>query len=206
MDLRALILGALLYVLFPLWLVAGVADYMLHRRTDIERSSGLKESALHVVQALQVGIALVTCLFLEINALVLAISLICVLAHTFTALWDGLYTDKRRFISPVEQHVHSHLEYLPLVAMLLVVILYWGQFCALFGVGPEPAHFRLMLKEPPVPTKYLVVVLGPIIFLQGGLLMEEFLRCLRASPVARTARDLALNEAARPGILRKSRR
>ena len=206
MDLRALILGALLYVLFPLWLVAGIADYALHRRSAIERTSGLKESALHVLQALQVGLPLAMCLFFEINALVLVISLICVLAHTLTALWDGLYTDKRRFISPVEQHVHSHLEYIPLVAMLLVAILHWGQFRALFGAGGEPAHFRLTLKEHPVPTEYLLVVLGPIILVQGVLLMEEFLRCLRASPDTRTAPDLAPNDSARSRMLRKSSR
>jgi len=176
----ALILGALLYVLFPLWLLAGVADYLLHRKTDIEHTSGLQESALHVLQALQVGIPLVACLLFEIDSLVLMISLIGVLAHALTALWDGLYTDKRRFISPVEQHVHSHLEYLPLVAMLLIVVLYWGQFCALFGVGSEPANFALTLKAHPLPVGYLITVLGPIVFLQGGLLVNEFLRCLRA--------------------------
>ncbi len=186
MDLRALILGALLYVLFPLWLFAGVADYVLHRRTDIERTSGLKESALHILQALQIGIPLVACLFFEINALILAISLICVLAHSLTALWDGLYSDKRRFISPLEQHIHSHLEYIPLVAMLLVVMLNWGQFSALIGVGTESAQFRLTLKEYPVPMQYLVVVLGAIVFVQGALLTEEFLRCLRASSDSRT--------------------
>jgi hypothetical protein len=36
-----------MYVLLPAWFVPGMADYVMHRRTRIERASGLGESATH---------------------------------------------------------------------------------------------------------------------------------------------------------------
>ena len=39
----------LMYVLLPAWFVPGVADYVMHRRTRIERASGLGESGTHAL-------------------------------------------------------------------------------------------------------------------------------------------------------------
>ena len=39
-----------MYVVLPLWLAAGFADYICHRASHIERTSGWKESMLHLVQ------------------------------------------------------------------------------------------------------------------------------------------------------------
>jgi hypothetical protein len=117
-DVRELIPGALLYFLFPLWILAGIADYLCHRRTLIEHTSGRTESVLHVVQAVEIGIPLLAGLFLEINSLVLAIMIAAVIAHTLTAIWDTSYTQRLRYISPFEQHVHSHLEYIPIAAVI----------------------------------------------------------------------------------------
>jgi hypothetical protein len=179
MDIRDLIVGALLYFLFPLWLLAGVGDYICHRRTGIERTSGVGESALHVLQAIEVGVPLVAGLFFEINALVLAIMATGVTAHMLTALWDGFYTSKLRRISPLEQHIHSHLEYVPLVALLLLSLLYWDQVRALFGFSAGLHSFTLEPKRQPIDPGYIVAVLAPIVLLQGGLLVEEFIRTLR---------------------------
>jgi hypothetical protein len=170
----------LLYFLLPLWLAAGVGDYFCHRRTHIERTSGLGEAALHVLQAIEVGIPLLAGLFLEINALVLLILIAFVLAHTLSALWDGLYTTPKRYISPIEQHVHSHLEYIPIMAVSLVVLLYWGAFAALFGAGDASPSFALRLKAHPIPARYVLAVLGAIFVFQGALLFEETVRCWRA--------------------------
>jgi hypothetical protein len=180
MQLRDLILGFLFYVLLPLWLVAGVGDYLCHRRTEIERTSGLRESALHVLEAIEVGIPLLAGLFLEIDALVLAVMIAFVLAHTATALWDGLYTTPRRYISALEQHIHSHLEYIPIMALSLTVLLYWREFAALLGAGDAVPGFAVRLKEHPIPVRYVIVVLVPIFFVQGALLLEEVIRCWRA--------------------------
>ena len=55
MDARALGLNFLAWVLYPLWLAAGAADYLCHRRTHIERTSGAVESWLHVAQFLSIA-------------------------------------------------------------------------------------------------------------------------------------------------------
>jgi hypothetical protein len=176
MELRDLILGFMLWFLFPLWMAAGIADYLLHRRTDIEHTSGRGESALHVLQAIQVGIALLAGLFLEITTLVLAVMILCVVAHTATALWDGLYSAPRRHISPIEQHVHSHLEYIPVVAVAMVALLHWDAVTA--------PSFALQLKRNPVPLPYLLGVLIPILLVHGALLGEEALRTWRGTRIA----------------------
>jgi hypothetical protein len=117
---------------------------------------------------------------LEVNALVLLVMLLCVIAHSLTALWDAQYTAPRRYISPFEQHVHSHLEYIPLVALSLLAMLYWNQFTALFGAGAEPASFSLRLKSEPLQARYLIIVLVPVLLVQGALLAEEAFRSRRA--------------------------
>jgi hypothetical protein len=178
-GVESVIGGVLLYFLLPLWIAAGVADYFCHRRTHIEHTSGLRESTLHVVQALEIFVPLVLGLFFEINALVLSVMVASVVLHMLTALWDGTYTYRRRPIVPFEQHVHSHLEYVPVVAVLLVCILYWNQFQALFGAGPEPPSFQLIPKKAPIPWSYTGSVLALVVLFQGSLLAEEFVRTWR---------------------------
>src|SRR3569832_2113207 len=63
--------------------------------------------------------------------------------HEATAVWDVSYAIKRRYVSPLEQHVHSFLEMTPLMAGIVVSIQHWGQLLALFGLGPEAARFAL---------------------------------------------------------------
>jgi hypothetical protein len=58
-------------------------------------------------------------------------------------------------------------------------MLYWNQFAALFGVGSEPASFRLGFKSEPLQPRYWIIVLVPVLLVQGALLAEETLRCLR---------------------------
>jgi len=183
MELRTLIPGIMLWFLLPLWFLAGVADYLLHRRTQIETTSGIGESRLHVLQAIEIGIPLLAGLFLEISSGVLAILILFVLAHTATALWDTSYSNPRRYISPFEQHVHSHLEYIPIVAVALVVVLHWDAFLALFGAGPSPPSFDIKLKSNPVPLPYVLAVLTPL-FAQSLLLTEETLRSARGTRIA----------------------
>jgi hypothetical protein len=185
-DVPSLIIGFMFWVLLPVWVLAGVADYLLHRRTAIELTSGAKESALHVLQVAEVGVPLLAGLFLEINSLVLALMIVFAIAHTLTALWDGTYTTPRRFISPLEQHVHSHLEYLPLVAVSLVALLHWDALLGIFGAGAVAPSWSLELKQRPIPTPYVVTVLLLVFVLQGGLLAEEAARTVRAAARARS--------------------
>jgi hypothetical protein len=164
--------GLLLYALFPLWLVAGIADYLCHRRTAIEHTSGARENTLHVVQALEVGLALFAGLFLEINALVLTLLILLVAAHSLTAYWDVAYTAPRRLISPFEQHVHSYLEIIPVAAVGIVAALHWEALAA--------PSFALRFKVQPLPPLPVATVLGLIFVLQALPLAEESWRTRRA--------------------------
>jgi hypothetical protein len=168
-DLHQLIAGFMLWVLLPLWFIAGVADYLLHRRTAIEHTSGWGESRLHVLQAVAIAIPMVAGVFLEINGAVIAIMLVCVAVHTLAAIWDVRYTASRRYISPLEQHVHSHIEYIPLVAVALVVLLSWNSFLGLLAGRAD----GLQLRHKPLPVSVVVVNLTAIFILQGVLLADE---------------------------------
>lgn len=179
-TLELLIPRFMLYVLLPVWVIAGIADYLLHRRTSIETTSGWHETRLHVLQALQIGIPLLAGLFLEINSLVIAIMMVCVLAHTLTALWDTSYTTPRRYVSPLEQHVHSHLEYVPIIALILVVFLYWNSFLGIWGMAPASGSFELRWKSEPLSPGVIAAVLIPIFGVQNLLLLDEARRTWRS--------------------------
>jgi hypothetical protein len=129
--------NVLMYFVLPLWLVAGFGDYLCHRASHIETTSGPKESLLHLLQLSEMAIPPLAAIFLEINALIIAVMIGCLLLHEATAIWDVSYAYRTREVRPIEQHIHSFLEMLPLMGLLVIVILHWGQFLALFGVGVE---------------------------------------------------------------------
>jgi hypothetical protein len=56
----------LMFVVLPVWLLAGLADYLCHRATNIETTSGVRESMLHLVQFGLVGIPVTLALFSEL--------------------------------------------------------------------------------------------------------------------------------------------
>jgi hypothetical protein len=170
----------LLYFIMPIWFLAGLADYLCHRATDIEHNAGPKESVIHLLMFAEFAIPILLCLFFEINALVFAVMIISFLAHEATALWDVSYAIKRRYISPLEQHVHSFLEMIPLMAGLAIAIQHWGQFLALFGLGPDVARLTLQLKPEPIPVFYVVLVLSSALLLDLLPYLEELWRGIRA--------------------------
>src|SRR3954447_12480812 len=109
---------ALLYFILPLWLAAGFADYLCHRASRIELTSGYKESLIHLLMFAEVAVPLLAAIFLEINALVIATMIAGFIAHQLTALWDITFANDKRRVRPIEQQVHSFLELLPLTAIL----------------------------------------------------------------------------------------
>ena len=125
----------LLFFILPLWMAAGVTDYVLHKRAQIEENAGTKESILHALQLGEAGIPVVLALLLEINALIFLVMVLAFILHELTSLWDVSYASAHRDVSPLEQHVHSFMEVLPLMALSFVTILYWNQFVALIGLG-----------------------------------------------------------------------
>ena len=101
MDLATLLWKVLGYGVLPLWLSAGAADWLCHRRTSIERTSGPGESVFHAVLYLQIAIPVLLALYLEINAAMLLLFALAVLAHMGTSWWDTTFSQPKRHIAPM---------------------------------------------------------------------------------------------------------
>ncbi len=93
---------------------------------------------------------------------------------------------KSRKVTPVEQHIHSFLEMVPLMALLLVISRHWPQFLALFGAGNETPRFTLTLRADPLPQGYIIGVLCAIVVFELLPYLEEYLRTRRAKKNAST--------------------
>jgi hypothetical protein len=113
----------LMYFILPLWLVAGFADWLCHRASHIETTSGAKESLLHLLMFAEIGLLLLAAVSLDINGLIIAFMIVMFFVHEATALWDVSYATTLRTVTPIEQHVHSFLEIIPLMAIVSVVSL-----------------------------------------------------------------------------------
>ena len=172
-----LLVAVLLWFILPLWLLAGVGDYLSHRLTRIEETSGAHESVLHIVQFVLIFIPMLMALFLRINLLLLALLALAWLLHTAAALWDTTYTSPRRYVSPAEQHVHSYLELLPLFALVIVTVMHWDAVRA--------ADFTLALRDPPLSLRYTAGV-SAVVGLALIPILEEWWRCVRHSRVRRS--------------------
>src|SRR3954453_17243775 len=94
----------LLYFIMPVWFLAGLADYLCHRATEIEHNAGPKESLIHLLMFGEFAVPILMCLFFECNARVRGVMISAFLAHEATALWDVSYAIERRYVSPLEQH------------------------------------------------------------------------------------------------------
>lgn len=176
-------------MLLPIWVLIGVGDYLWHRRTRIETTSGTEESVTHALMIAEMGPALMAALFLEINAGVVALIASSYVLHEATSAWDIYFTDSRRPIPAGEQHIHSYLQGLPFCLASFVVFTHWNQFLALFGKGSEEPRFDIRLKRPALPLKILL----PLVF-GGGLMSalphaEELWRCWKAQQAGLTGRD-----------------
>jgi hypothetical protein len=181
MNTAELTQNVLMYFVLPLWLAAGFADYLCHRAAHIETTSGAKESILHFLQFGEMGVAVLAAMFLEINALVLLVMLICFVLHEATALWDVSYASATREVTPIEQHVHSFLEMLPLMGLVLIAVLHWPQALALAGLGDEPARFDITFKDGPPSWAYVTVILTLVLLFEILPYAEEFVRGWRAN-------------------------
>jgi len=181
MDTTAVTLNYLLYVVLPLWLAAGIADWFCHRASHIATTSGAKESVIHLLMLGEAGVATLLGLFLQINALVIAAMIACFVAHEVTAHWDLRYALSRRHVTPTEQHVHNYLGAIPFMALSFIIVLHWPQFLALVGTGPEPADFSITLKHTPLPVGYIATLLACIALFDVLPYIEELWRGLVAN-------------------------
>jgi hypothetical protein len=167
----------LMYAVVPAWIVAGLVDWWCHRRTGIERTSGLPENLFHWVLFGEAGLALVAVGLLEINAAILLLVFAAFLAHEATTFVELRYTVPLRDVRPFEQMVHSFMEILPLIVLALLAVMAWDQVLALFGAGT--ADFALRPKAEPWPAGYLLGIAGAVLAFNVLPLAGEGLRCLR---------------------------
>jgi hypothetical protein len=170
----------LLYFLLPLWMIAGLLDWYHHRRTKIEKTAGTHESMIHILMMSEIGLPIMIGLFIEVNALVLALMIVAFLAHEATAYWDVAYAANRREVTPSEQYVHNFLDVIPFMVVSFMICLYWDQFCALLGMGKEPARFELRTKRQPLARSYVDGIVAAVTATIALPYVEEFWRCYRA--------------------------
>lgn len=168
----------LMSAVVPLWLGAGFADWCCHRRTNIETTSGTRESAIHALMMTEAGIPAALGLFCEANAGVLALAWTALGAHEATAIWDVSFAEQRREVTPTEQHIHGLLEVVPLMATAFLTVLHWDQALAL--MGRRPADLRLRRKRWPLSRRYRIGFFAGIATCIAAPYVEELVRCVRA--------------------------
>lgn len=179
--METLLWGLLGYVLFPLWLLAGLVDYWTHQRSDIAVTAGVRESVLHLLQTMQVGIPVLVVLFLDLTLATLAVIVAFAVAHTVTAYGDIRYASAYREILPLEQVVHAALITLPLFATVVLVILHWPVVHTPTGLLADGSGYpQWRWRDPPWPRRLVAMVLvASVLF---GLLpgLAEFRQGVRA--------------------------
>lgn len=171
----------LLYGVLPLWVVPAVGDWWMHRRSRIEDTTGVRESAVHALMMTEAGVPVAMGLLAKINPLVLSVMGGAAAAHSATALWDVSLATEEREVRPLEQHIHSFLEVLPLSAMAFAACLHADEVRAAVRGGRGPQDWKLLPKERPLPAGYLAAIAAVI---GAGVILpyaEEMTRCVRAA-------------------------
>jgi hypothetical protein len=169
----------LMYFVLPVWLAAGFADYICHRAAHIERTSGWRESLLHLLQLAEMAVPILAAMFLEITSGVILLMIACLILHQLTAMWDVSYATTTREVKPIEQHVHSVLEMLPLTGLLMVVAMHWPAFVGLLGLAPS--SFEFLIKSEPPSWLYVTTVPALTALFEVLPYLEELARGLRYS-------------------------
>ncbi|MDF3287774.1 diguanylate cyclase [Streptomyces silvisoli] len=173
----------LLYGVLPLWFAPSVADWVMHRRTRIEQTTGVRESLIHLLMMAEAGVPMTLGLLARINPLVLSTMGGAAALHGATAVWDVTVATSEREVRPVEQHIHSFLEVLPLTATAFVACLHWDQVRAMVRGGGDDA-WRLLPKDQPLPTRYLAGLAAGVALFVALPYGEELMRCLRTKRAA----------------------
>lgn len=173
----------LFHIVIPLWILAGLADWALHRRSNIATTSGPLESVFHLLLLAEVGIPLMVILLCDVVAASLLLLLGGCLLHSITVMVDTTYAGHRRYISPAEQCVHAYLEVLPYTALLLLASAHWPIITAMFSSATTDAgqeYWGLRWRDPPLSPAYLAAIFSAAVIFSALPYTEELLRGMRA--------------------------
>jgi len=157
----------LAYCAYLVWLNAGLADFLCHWRTDLPHTSGVAESATHLVQLAVLGAAVVVFLAFGPGPLTAVVLLMLVVAHAIVGYIDTWVAFTRgRAVRPFEQHVHSVLDMAPAIGFAWVLIAAWPSV-----VG---GAWLLEWRRPQFSPGVWVAVLAPPLVLCIGPALLEF--------------------------------
>jgi hypothetical protein len=170
----------LMYLIVPGWALAGALDWVWHKQTKIETTSGPKESMMHLLMMAEAGIPVLAGLFLEVNPGLLALMSAGMIAHQATVMWDVAYTVSRRKIPAREQHTHTFMETLPFDVLAVFCCLHPEEFRSMLGLGARKPNFSLRLKRPALPVPQIAAIFGALTLFVALPHVEEFVRCWRA--------------------------
>lgn len=181
MDTSQILINLLLFVFLPLWGIAGFADWCCHRATNIEATTGIKETLMHAVMGIQIAIPIILCLLFYVNVLILLICFAVWLLHEAVAHWDVRYAAPRRHISIWEMHAHSYLSTLPLFMLLMIIAINWPAFVDLVTFNWEGQFVLAPVENPHGGEGYLALYLWFMAIVCVFPYCEEFLRCVLAA-------------------------
>ena len=178
-SLDVLLQSFLLYGILPAWVVFGFIDYLCHRASKIEENTGLRESLLHSVMGVQIGLPIFLGLFLEVNVLLMLIMLAVLVQHEYVAHLDVKFAYGARPLAIWELHAHSFLEAIPFVIFGLVALLKWPAFMDLVTLR-WAGHLSLSPKAVPLSGGFIRGYMVLMLLLGFVPYTEELARCLRA--------------------------
>ena len=152
---------------YLVWLLAGLGDFLRHRRTDLPHTSGVAESLSHLVQLALLALAIVTGLAFEMGRAIALSLFVLVALHAAVGYWDTrIAFDRRRVVAPLEQHIHSVLDMAPWIAFAWGVATTWP--------AAASAGWEIALRRPALPLATWLAVLLPAAVLSVAPALLEF--------------------------------
>lgn len=170
---------AFLWILAPLWILAGLADFTCHRVLRIEHSAGIQESALHGLMLLELTPLVVAVLWLEPTTAALAVMLGACVLHELTTWADLGYAESQRDIPWFEQWVHGIQQSIPWATFGLAVLTHPAAAAGLLGRPAGPDGWALRIGADAVPWSHGAAFLAASTFLIAAPWASEFARCWR---------------------------
>jgi hypothetical protein len=162
----------LVYCGYLTWLLAGLGDFLCHRRTDLPHTSGVAESAMHLLQLGIVGSGLTLGLVFSPGRTLLLVLGACVVVHAVVGFLDTrIAFRRRRVVLPIEQHLHSVLDIAPIAALAWFATQAWP--------GLADGDWGVRLRSPAAPFQAWVAVYLPAAVLCVMPALMEFVAAFR---------------------------